>query len=61
MGPREVAKMETTERMSKITSRFHSGQFYDISARHKKWMGMAHKRIVWIITGLRNQYNWDRA
>ena len=28
MGPREVAKIETTERMRRITSRFHRGQFY---------------------------------
>jgi hypothetical protein len=28
MGPRDVAKIETTERMRRIISRFQSGQFY---------------------------------
>jgi hypothetical protein len=27
IGPRQVAKIETTERMTRITSRFHRGQF----------------------------------
>jgi hypothetical protein len=27
IGPRDVAKIETTERIRRITSRFHSGQF----------------------------------
>jgi hypothetical protein len=30
IGPREVAKIETTERMRRIISRFHRGQFCEI-------------------------------
>lgn len=33
IGPSEVAKMLTIERMSRIRSRFHSGQFYSSLAK----------------------------
>jgi hypothetical protein len=38
MGPRQVAKTEVNDRMTRMTSRFHKGQFYEITIRLQKHM-----------------------
>ncbi len=64
IGPRDVAKIETTERMRRITSRFQSGQFYyehvslDLNSTGAY---NAYKRIIGVITWLRDKNDGNRT
>lgn len=57
------AMTEIAERMTRITSRFHSGQFYRQSAiaNRTKAFAASHQRVIRIIAWLWHKDDWNGA